>query len=43
MSCTISSGGINPNAATLPMFSLMILWPSSSICRALSSTGPRMS
>ena len=43
MSCTISSGASKPNTARLPMLSLMILWPSSSICRAFSSTGPRMS
>jgi hypothetical protein len=27
MSCWISSGESKPNAARLPMFSLMILWP----------------
>ena len=39
----ISSGASKPNGARLPMFSLMILWPSSSICFAFCSTGPRMS
>ena len=43
MSCTISSGASKPNTARLPIFSLMILCPSSSICLAFSRTGPRMS
>ena len=43
MSCTISSGASKPNTARLPMFNLIILWPSSSICLAFSRTGPRMS
>jgi hypothetical protein len=43
MSCTISSGGSKPNGARLPMFSLMIFCPSSSIWRAASTIGPRTS
>ena len=43
MSCWISSGASKPNAARLPMFSLMTLWPCSSICRAASMMGPRIS
>jgi len=39
----IELGASNPNGLGLPMFSLRIRWPSSSMRRASSSTGPRMS
>src|SRR3569623_3733549 len=43
MSFTTSAGGFRPNAATFPMFSLMMDSPAASFCFARSSTGPRMS